>query len=63
MYKSFYNLTRNPFELSPDPYFYYATERHNEALAILIYAAVRRKGFVVVTGPKCPPPVFGANAR
>jgi type II secretory pathway predicted ATPase ExeA len=46
----FYNLTRNPFEISPDPYFYYATERHNEALAILIYAAVRRKGFVVVTG-------------
>jgi general secretion pathway protein A len=50
VYKSFYNLTRNPFELSPDPYFYYATECHNEALAILIYAAVRRKGFVVVTG-------------
>ena len=50
MYKSFYNLTRNPFEVSPDPYFYYATERHNEALAILIYAAVRRRGFAVVTG-------------
>jgi type II secretory pathway predicted ATPase ExeA len=50
VYNSFYNLTRNPFEISPDPYFYYATERHNEALAILIYAAIRRKGFVVVTG-------------
>ena len=50
MYNGFYNLTRNPFEISPDPSFYYATERHNEALAILIYATVRRKGFVVVTG-------------
>ena len=50
MYNGFYNLTRNPFEISPDPSFYYATERHNEALAILIYATVKRKGFVVVTG-------------
>jgi general secretion pathway protein A len=50
LYNGFYNLTRNPFEISPDPSFYYATERHNEALAILIYAVIRRKGFVVVTG-------------
>ena len=50
MYRKFYGLTRNPFELSPDPYFFYPTPRHNEALANLTYGILRRKGFVVVTG-------------
>ena len=50
MYKSFYNLTRNPFDLSPDPTCFVATERHNEALAALYYGIVRHKGVVVVTG-------------
>jgi general secretion pathway protein A len=50
MYKSFYNLSRNPFDLSPDPTCFVATERHNEALAALYYGIVRHKGVVVVTG-------------
>ena len=50
MYKRFYGLTRSPFELSPDPYFYYPTPLHNEAFAILNYCVLRRKGFVVVSG-------------
>jgi general secretion pathway protein A len=50
MYKKFYGLTRNPFEISPDPFFFCATPRHNEALAVLGYGVLRRKGFVVVTG-------------
>ncbi len=50
MYKTFYGLTRNPFELSPDPYFFYPTKRHNEALATLSYGVLKRKGFVVVSG-------------
>lgn len=50
MYKKFYGLTRNPFEISPDPYFFYPTPRHNEALANLNYGVQRRKGVVVVTG-------------
>jgi general secretion pathway protein A len=50
MYKNFYRLTRNPFEVSPDPFFFYPMECHNEALAILNYGVRRRKGFVVVTG-------------
>ena len=50
MYKSFYNLTRGPFDLSPDPTCFVATERHNEALAALYYGIVRHKGVVVVTG-------------
>src|SRR5271169_7067814 len=50
MYKDFYNLKRNPFEITPDPSFLYATKRHNEALAALYYGVRRRKGFVVITG-------------
>jgi general secretion pathway protein A len=50
MYRKFYGLTRCPFDLSPDPYFFYPTSRHNEALANLGYGVQLRKGFVVVTG-------------
>jgi type II secretory pathway predicted ATPase ExeA len=50
MYKQFFGLTKNPFEISPDPYFYHATPRHNEALANLHYGVGRRKGFIVITG-------------
>ena len=50
MYKTFYNLQRNPFEISPDPSFLFPTKRHNEALAALYYGVRRHKGFVVMTG-------------
>ena len=50
MYKTFFNLARNPFELTPDPAFLFSTRRHNEALAALYYGVRQRKGFVVVTG-------------
>jgi len=50
VYKAFYNLKRNPFEITPDPSFLFATKRHNEALAALYYGVRRRKGFVVITG-------------
>src|ERR1700678_2357367 len=50
MYKQFFGLARNPFEISPDPFFYHPTPRHNEALANLQYGVGRRKGFIVITG-------------
>src|SRR5215471_17920734 len=50
MYKAFFNLIRNPFELTPDPSFLFSTQRHNESLAALYYGVRRHKGFVVVTG-------------
>jgi general secretion pathway protein A len=50
MYKSFYKLKRNPFEITPDPSFLFPTRRHNEALASLYYGVRRHKGFVVLTG-------------
>ena len=50
MYKTFYNLRQNPFEITPDPSFLFSTARHNEALASLYYGVRARKGFVVLTG-------------
>jgi general secretion pathway protein A len=50
MYKAFYQLKRNPFEITPDPTFLFPTRRHNEALAALYYGVRRHKGFVVLTG-------------
>ena len=50
MYKAFYGFSRNPFEITPDPAFFYGTTRHNEALASLYHGIERRRGFIVVTG-------------
>jgi general secretion pathway protein A len=50
MYKRFYGLQRNPFDITPDPSFLFPTRKHNEALAALYYGVKRRKGFVVLTG-------------
>ena len=50
MYKKFFGLNRDPFEISPDPYFLFPTPAHNEALASVYYGVRRRKGFVVLTG-------------
>lgn len=50
MYKAFFNLKRNPFDITPDPSFLFPTKRHNEALASLYYGVRQHKGFVVLTG-------------
>src|ERR1700677_2185825 len=50
MYKTYFNLKRNPFDLTPDPTCFVPTKRHNEALATLYYGVREHKGFVVVTG-------------
>lgn len=50
MYKSFFSLAHNPFDLTPDPGYFVSTRQHDEALATLHYGIRHRKGFVVVTG-------------
>lgn len=50
MYKAYFGLTENPFNLSPDPEFLYRSPQHEEALANLIYGVRSRKGFIVLTG-------------
>ncbi len=50
MYHDFYQFESLPFESTPDPRFFYASEQHREALAAIEYAIRMRKGFVLVTG-------------
>src|SRR5205823_325301 len=50
MYKNHFGLTRNPFEISPDPEFLFSTDAHREALSALYYGIRRHCGFVVLTG-------------
>jgi general secretion pathway protein A len=50
MYKAFFGLLTNPFNLSPDPSFLYRSAQHEEALANLIYGVQSRKGFILLTG-------------
>ena len=50
MYLAHFGLARRPFEMSPDPYFFFPTAPHQEALAGLVYGITARKGFLVLTG-------------
>lgn len=50
MYKDFFHLERNPFDLTPDPRCFVPTPRHYEALSTLYYGVRSHKGFVVVSG-------------
>jgi len=50
MYDTFFNLKLPPFENTPDPRFFYASEQHREALAALEYTIRMRKGFVLISG-------------
>jgi general secretion pathway protein A len=50
MYNAFFGFSEAPFNLSPDPAFFYRSEQHEEALANLVYGVQARKGFIVLTG-------------
>ena len=50
MYKAFFNLTDNPFSISPNPKYLYMSERHAEALTHLLYGLRDGGGFVLLTG-------------
>jgi type II secretory pathway predicted ATPase ExeA len=49
-YCAHFGLTREPFNVTPDPSFLYLSASHQVALAKLIYGIRRRRGFVVLTG-------------
>jgi general secretion pathway protein A len=50
MYKGFYGLKENPFNVNPDPRFLYLTKQIEEALTGLMYGIQTRKGFITLTG-------------
>jgi general secretion pathway protein A len=50
MYEEYYGLTGKPFQLNPDPSFYFASKQHRRASAYLEYGVQRNEGFIVITG-------------
>jgi putative secretion ATPase (PEP-CTERM system associated) len=50
MYESYFGLSGNPFRLSPDPAFLFASRGHSKAHAYLRYGVSEGEGFIVVTG-------------
>ena len=51
MYESYYGFTERPFQLTPDPRFFFATKHHQRALSYLQYGLDQGEGFIVITGP------------
>ncbi len=50
MYKSFYGLNENAFNITSDPAFYFESDHHKEAYAHLLYGIKHRKGILCMTG-------------
>jgi putative secretion ATPase (PEP-CTERM system associated) len=50
MFDDFYGLTGRPFQLSPDPAFYFQSITHRKALSYLGYGLAQSEGFMVITG-------------
>jgi len=50
MYATFYNLSANPFRLSPDPRLLFRSQTHEKALAYLKYGIQSGEGLIVITG-------------
>ncbi|TYC90691.1 XrtA/PEP-CTERM system-associated ATPase [Novosphingobium sp. BW1] len=50
MFDDFYGLEARPFQLTPDPAFYFESVTHRKALSYLGYGLAQGEGFVAITG-------------
>jgi len=50
MFEAHFGFSAAPFQLSPDPSFYFESKGHGQALSYLKYGVYQREGFIVVTG-------------
>ncbi len=50
MYEEFYGFTARPFQLTPDPQFYFESTSHKKAMSYLGYGLGQGEGFIVITG-------------
>lgn len=50
MYEAYYHFQAKPFQLSPDPRFFFSSKGHRRALAYLTYGLHQGEGFIVITG-------------
>lgn len=50
MYESHFGFTGQPFQLNPDPSFFFNSRGHGRALSYLEYGVAQAEGFIVITG-------------
>lgn len=50
MFEPFYGLSASPFQLSPDPSFFYGSRGHKRAYAYMQYGLYQGEGFIALTG-------------
>jgi general secretion pathway protein A len=50
MYTEYYHLSAKPFQLKPDPDFFYGSAGHKRAMAYLEYGMAQEEGFIIITG-------------
>jgi len=50
MYEAYYHLQAKPFQLSPDPRFFFSSKGHRRAMSYLVYGVHQGEGFIVITG-------------
>ncbi len=50
MYDQFYGFSGRPFQLTPDPAFYFESGTHRKAMSYLGYGLAQGEGFIVITG-------------
>jgi general secretion pathway protein A len=50
MYKQFFGLRENPFNVNPDPRYLFLTPQTREALDDLTYGIQSRQGLILLTG-------------
>ncbi len=50
MYESYYGFRAKPFQLKPDPDFFFSSKGHKRAMAYLEYGLSQKEGFIIITG-------------
>ncbi|MEP0391365.1 MAG: XrtA/PEP-CTERM system-associated ATPase [Erythrobacter sp.] len=50
MYDQYYGFSGRPFQLTPDPDFYFESASHKKAMSYLGYGLNQGEGFIVITG-------------
>ncbi|OBV12477.1 XrtA/PEP-CTERM system-associated ATPase [Erythrobacter dokdonensis] len=50
MYEQYYGFSARPFQLTPDPHFYFESASHKKAMSYLGYGLGQAEGFIVITG-------------
>jgi putative secretion ATPase (PEP-CTERM system associated) len=50
MYESYFHLSGKPFQLNPDPSFFFGSRGHKRAFAYLEYGLYQSEGFIIITG-------------